>query len=137
MSFMDGPMVDPYAKENYNVLSLLDNDHSHNSNDRNLDSHYPKEINHNSYLFSFAKWRTLLCLPWKYIIFKYVWSWALSKSGHYLIIYIVLKKNKGILKVYKLVLYQNTFCPFFYYYYTYIILSLYSNFKAAMIVVLN
>ena len=84
-----------------------------------------------------VKWRTLLCLPWKYIIFKYVWSWALSKSGHYLIIYIVLKKNKGILKVYKLVLYQNTFCPFFYYYYTYIILSLYSNFKAAMIVVLN
>ena len=38
MSFMDGPMVDPYAKENYNVLSLLDNDHSHNSNDRNLDT---------------------------------------------------------------------------------------------------
>ena len=30
-------MVDPYAKENYNGLSLLDNDHTHNSNDRNLD----------------------------------------------------------------------------------------------------
>ena len=116
-------MVDPYAKENYNGLSLLNNDHTHNSNDRNLDGKMTNLIVSPLKIYHFQ-----VCLK---LSFKQVRS-----LPNY--IYIVLKKNKGILKVYKLVLYQNTFCPFFYYYYTYIILSLYSNFKATMIVlVLN